>query len=56
MVSHAQLVGEMSSPLRVLLQPAGSSEKKLVTLAPNCYVADLRAEVTTLAGPTCALR
>ena len=44
-MSHAQLVGELAAPLRVLLQPAGSAEKKLITLAHNNYVAELRAEV-----------
>ena len=44
-MSHAQLVGELAAPLRVLLQPAGSADKKLVTLAHNNYVAELRAEV-----------
>ena len=44
-VSHAQLVGELAAPLRVVLQPAGWADKKLVTLAHNNYVAELRAEV-----------
>ncbi|KAF0306991.1 Ubiquitin carboxyl-terminal hydrolase 34 [Amphibalanus amphitrite] len=44
-MSHAQLVGEMAAPLRVVLQPACSSERKPITLAHNNYVAELRAEV-----------
>lgn len=44
--SHAALGDKNSTPIRVIVQPAGMSERATFDLLNSDYVADLRAEVT----------
>ena len=54
--SHQKSLQDKSStPLRVVLQPAGASEKSTIEMLSTDLVAELRAEVSFLAVPNILL-
>lgn len=47
MASHAALGDRSSTVIRLIIQPAGMSERCVLDLLSSDYIADLRAEVVT---------
>ncbi|XP_017767834.1 PREDICTED: ubiquitin carboxyl-terminal hydrolase 34 [Nicrophorus vespilloides] len=54
--SHASLGDRTSTPIRLVIQPAGMSERCLLELLGSDYVADLRAEIAKWWEDLCNLK
>lgn len=57
MGSHAATAGDRScTPIRLVIQPAGMSERCVLDLLSSDYVADLRAEIVTWWEDLCQVK